>query len=232
MAFCKVSAVLFDLDGTLVHSAPDMAAAANWLRAQQGLPEVDVQHLSRYVSRGAAGVIGAAFPDVDDRRREALITAFLKRYGENVCRHSHVFAGVPQLLSTLKTHAWPWGVVTNKAAVYAEPLLDALGLREDCSALICGDTLAVRKPQPDGLLEACRRMKVAPEHCVYVGDDQRDIQAARAAGCPAVAAAYGYFALDDLPESWGADAMIQQADELLKVLGLVSGAELNSGTAA
>ncbi|MEM1089514.1 MAG: phosphoglycolate phosphatase [Pseudomonadota bacterium] len=216
----KIAAVLFDLDGTLVHSAPDMVAAANWLRAQGGLEPVDGPWLSQYVSKGGAGVVGAAFPDASPVEQAELLGRFLARYGENLSEKSGLFPGVADLLTMIESHDWPWGVVTNKASIYAEPLMDSLGLRVRCAALICGDTLPTRKPAPDGLLEACRRMGVAPESCVYVGDDQRDIQAARAAGCAAVAAAYGYFTPDDHPVTWGADAVIQEAHELPALLGL------------
>lgn len=220
MGFSQISAVLFDLDGTLVHSAPDMAAAANWLRAKRGLDPLDENYLAQFVSRGGAGVIGAAFPDASESDGEQLLDQFLTRYGNHVSVHSCLFPGVARLLQVLESQPWPWGIVTNKAAVYAEPLLTSLAIRCRASALICGDTLPRRKPEPDGLLAACGQLDVAPERCVYVGDDQRDIQAARAAGCPAVAAAYGYFTPDDQPDSWGADAIIHRADELLDVLAI------------
>ncbi len=216
----SLAAVLFDLDGTLIHSAPDMVAAANWLRAQEGLDPVDEPWLSQYVSRGGAGVVGAAFPEASQVEQAELLGRFLARYGENVSDKSCLFPGVADLLTAIEARGWPWGVVTNKASIYAEPLMDSLGLRVRCAALICGDTLPTRKPAPDGLLEACRRMGVGPGVCVYVGDDQRDIQAARAAGCGAIAAAYGYFTADDHPVTWGADAIIQSADELPPLLGL------------
>lgn len=216
----QIRAVLFDLDGTLVDSAPDMAAAANWLRAEQGLEALDEYFLSRYVSRGGAGVIGAAFPDHDEAQRAQLLAKFLARYGNNLSEKSRLFPGVSRLLDALEAKPWKWGIVTNKASIYAQPLLSALALSGRYSALICGDTLRRKKPAPDGLIEACRQLKVSPGQCVYVGDDQRDIVAARAAGCGAVAAAYGYFPEHDQPRSWGADVIIDRADQLLDVLGL------------
>ena len=219
MSAAALQAVLFDLDGTLIDSAPDLAGAANDMRAARGLPALPYALLRPMVGSGARGMVGQAF-DVgpDDERFNALRDEFLQRYEARMTRETKAFPEVLTLLDALDQRRLPWGIVTNKAARYSEPLVAALGLAQRAQVLICGDTTPHAKPHPAPLLEAARRMGMAPTACAYVGDDQRDVQAGEAAGMVTVAVAWGYLGLGDAIEAWGATHVIQSAGELLKRL--------------
>ena len=219
MSAAALQAVLFDLDGTLIDSAPDLAGAANDMRAARGLPALPYALLRPMVGSGARGMVGQAF-DVgpDDERFSALRDEFLQRYEARMTRETKAFPEVLTLLDALDQRRLPWGIVTNKAARYSEPLVAALGLAQRAQVLICGDTTPHAKPHPAPLLEAARRMGIAPAACAYVGDDQRDVQAGEAAGMVTVAVAWGYLGLGDAIEAWGATHVIQSAGELLKRL--------------
>ena len=214
-------AVLFDLDGTLIDSAPDLAGAANDMRVARGLPELPYARFRPMVGSGARGMVGRAF-DVgpDDERFNALRDEFLQRYEARMTRETKVFAQVLPMLDALDRHRLPWGIVTNKATRYSEPIVAALGLDRRAQVLVCGDTTPHAKPHPAPLLEAARRMGITPAACAYVGDDQRDVQAGEAAGMVTVAVAWGYLGLGDAIESWGATHVIQSAHELLKRLDM------------
>lgn len=215
----RVCAVLFDLDGTLVDSAPDLAGAANDLRAQHGLPPLPYESLRPMVGSGARGMIGVAFgraPGDDDF--DTLRDAFLDRYAERMLQHTAIFPTVARVLNSLDGAGLPWGIVTNKHTRFAEPLVQALDLRP--RTLVCGDTAAHPKPHPAPLLEAARRLALSPNTCIYVGDDLRDMQAGRAAGMPVLAAAWGYLGQGDGVEAWGADAVLDAPDDLLNWLQL------------
>ncbi len=214
-----VSAVLFDLDGTLVDSAPDLAGAANDLRARHGLPPLPYESLRPMVGAGARGMIGVAFGRAPgDDEFDSLRDAFLDRYAERMLQHTAIFPAVAGVLSALEAAGLPWGIVTNKHTRFAEPIVQALGLRP--RALVCGDTTTHPKPHPAPLLEAARRLALSAATCIYVGDDLRDIQAGRAAGMPALAAAWGYLGTGDAVEAWGADAVLNTPDDLLNWLQL------------
>ena len=219
MSAAALQAVLFDLDGTLIDSAPDLAGAANDMRAARGLPALPYALLRPMVGSGARGMVGQAF-DVgpDDERFSALRDEFLRRYEARMTRETKAFPEVLTLLDALDQRRLPWGIVTNKAARYSEPLVAALGLAQRAQVLVCGDTTAHVKPHPAPLLEAARRMGIAPASCAYVGDDQRDVQAGDAAGMVTIAVAWGYLGLGDAIEAWGATHVIQSAGELLKRL--------------
>ena len=219
MSAAALQAVLFDLDGTLIDSAPDLAGAANDMRAARGLPALPYALLRPMVGSGARGMVGQAF-DVgpDDERFSALRDEFLRRYEARMTRETKAFPEVLTLLDALDQRRLPWGIVTNKAARYSEPLVAALGLAQRAQVLVCGDTTAHVKPHPAPLLEAARRMGIAPASCAYVGDDQRDVQAGDAAGMVTIAEAWGYLGLGDAIEAWGATHVIQSAGELLKRL--------------
>lgn len=207
----RIEAVFFDLDGTLVDSAPDLAASANHLRAQAGLPPLPLEHLRPHVGSGARGMLGAGLgltPAHADYER--LRTAFLADYATRLLDSTQLFAQVPALLAGL---GQPWGIVTNKTLALAQPIQQAL--LPQARTLVGGDCTPHRKPHPAPLLEAARRLQVAPEACLYVGDDPRDMQAARSAGMPALAAGWGYLGADLPIESWGADAILDQPLHLL-----------------
>jgi len=213
--------VLFDLDGTLIDSAPDLAGAANDLRRSHGLPELPYERLRPMVGSGARGMVGAAFGVVPgDARFETLRDQFLARYEQRFLQETAVFPLIEPLLRALEAHGLPWGIVTNKAARFAQPVVAGLQLHERAAVLICGDTTPHAKPHPAPLLEAARRVGVAPARCVYVGDDLRDVQAGRAAGMPTVAAAWGYLGAGEAIEAWGADAILSEPDALLNWLEL------------
>jgi N-acetyl-D-muramate 6-phosphate phosphatase len=212
--------VLFDLDGTLIDSAPDLAGACNEMRIARGLAPMPYETLRRMVGSGARGMVKTAFGIAPgDDRYDVLRDEFLARYEERMTRETRVFADVVPVLAALERERLPWGIVTNKIARFAEPLVAALGLRTRAATLVCGDTTAHAKPHPAPLREAAARSGVAPEECVYVGDDLRDVEAGRAAAMPTIVAAWGYLGDGDHPAKWGADRVIERPDELLHVIG-------------
>lgn len=216
-----VAAVLFDLDGTLIDSAPDLAGAANALRGEHELAPLPYAILRPMVGAGARGMVGTAMgvqpgePDFD-----ALRDRFLALYEANLLVHTRVFETMGPVLRRLDDAGMPWGIVTNKATRFALPIIEGLGLHQRAATVICGDTVARAKPHPDPLLEAARRMRVQAGQCHYVGDDLRDIEAGRAAGMGTVAAAWGYLGQGDGIGQWRADVVLNAPNELLKWLEL------------
>lgn len=207
-------AVLFDLDGTLLDSAPDMLAAINAMRGERGEPGMSLAELRPHVSRGARAMLAAGFPQADDGERETWVPAFLRHYERELGLHGGPFEGVESMLAQLEAAGSVWGIVTNKPEYLAAQLLPLLGWQERCAVLIGGDTLPVRKPDPLPLIVAAARIGVAVADCVYVGDDQRDILAARAAGMPSVVALWGYRLSGDDPVAWQGDVLIDEPGEL------------------
>ncbi len=214
-------AVLFDLDGTLIDSAPDLAGAGNEMRAARGLPELPFARFRPMVGAGARGMLGVAL-DVtpDDAEFDALRVEFLARYEARMTRETRVFDDVAPLLARLDALATPWGIVTNKVERFTHPVVKALGLDARARAVVGGDTTPHAKPHPAPLLEAARRMGVSAGGCVYVGDDLRDVQAGRAAGMRTVAVAWGYLGEGEPITAWGADHVIEEPAQLLKCLGM------------
>jgi len=216
-----VRAVLFDLDGTLVDSAPDLAGAANELRQAHGLPALAFEALRPMVGTGARGMLDAAFGiGPSDERFDALRTDFLRRYEARILRETRVFVRMEPVLQALEQRGLPWGIVTNKIARFSVPLVEGLNLTTRCAVLISGDSTAHAKPHPAPLLEAARRLDVLPQHCIYVGDDRRDVEAGRSARMPALAAAWGYLGRGESVHDWNADAVLQHPEELLNWLGM------------
>jgi len=213
--------VLFDLDGTLIDSAPDLAGAGDEMRLARGLPALGVEHFRPMVGSGARGMVGRAFGvGPDDASFAELRDEFLHRYEQRMTRETHVFAHMLPVLDALDAAKRPWGIVTNKASRFAEPVVRALDLSARMAALVCGDTTPHSKPHPEPLLEAARRVGMPPGQCSYVGDDLRDVLAGRAAGMTTVIAAWGYLGAGDPIEAWGADHVVRGADDLLKLLAL------------
>jgi len=207
-------AVLFDLDGTLLDSAPDMLATANVMRDARGLPPLALDQLRPVVSKGSRAMLGVAFPALPGAQRDALVPEFLQCYEALIGRHSRLFDGVDAMLDALEGAGSRWGIVTNKPEYLARLILPQLGWQARCAVLIGGDTLPERKPHPLPLRVAAERMGVPVADCVYVGDDERDILAARAAPMPSVAALWGYRLEGDDPLSWQADRMVEQPQAL------------------
>lgn len=210
-------AILFDLDGTLADTAPDLAAAVNQLRIKRNLQPAPYEHLRVVASAGARGLIGTAFgiaPGHDDY--ETLRTEFLENYIASIAVKTHLFEGIAGLLEGLIQRKLQWGIVTNKAARLTDILVPKIGLQH-AGCVISGDTTAHSKPHPAPLIEAARRLGVQTQHCWYVGDDIRDIQAGHAAGMITVAAAWGYCG-DSLPVSWGADTIAATPHALLQMI--------------
>jgi len=214
-----ISAVLFDLDGTLIDSAPDLAAAANDLLIAHGRESLPFVQLRPHSGSGARGMLGAAFglkpgePDYESMR-----DAFYELYEVRMLQSTEMFPQVQVMLSALESAGLPWGIVTNKAMRFAGPSVHALGLATRSKALVAGDTTPHTKPHPAPLLEAARRMGHAPHACVYVGDDPRDMQAGRAAGMQTLAAAWGYLGPDLGVHEWSADCVLNHPSQLLQWL--------------
>jgi len=206
---------LFDLDGTLLDSAPDMVATVNRMLASRGRAPLPLAEVRPHVSKGARAMSGAAFPELSIAERDALVPEFLRLYAEELGRHGTLFDGVDALLTALEAAGSRWGIVTNKPEYLARALMPLLGWETRCAVLIGGDTLAQRKPHPLPLQEAARRLGASIDDCVYVGDDERDIQSARAAGMPSIAALWGYRLGHDDPISWQAEVMLEQPADLL-----------------
>jgi len=217
--FHDVKAVLFDLDGTLIDSAPDLGAAADKLRTDRGLPPLPLESYRPMAGAGARGMLGVAFgmtPDHPDF--QLLREEFFRNYESCMTRNTRVFDGVEELIGALVERGLPWGVVTNKAMRFTGPLTQRMPLFATASAVIGGDTAAHPKPHPEPLLEAARRIGVPPQCCIYIGDDERDVVAGRAAGMATVAAGYGYLGSTGEVGSWGADALIKSPLDVLSLL--------------
>lgn len=220
-SLAHVRAVLFDLDGTLIDSAPDLAGAANEMRIERGLDPLPYEALRPMVGSGARGMLGRALDIAPGHADFELLRAdFLDRYERRMLRLTAVFEAMQPVLHALSTAAMPWAIVTNKAERFALPMTRALGLFEQAGAVIGGDTTPHAKPHPGPLLEAARRLCIAPDLCVYIGDDERDVQAGRAAGMATVAAGWGYLGQGADVEAWGADIVINEPAQLLKELVL------------
>lgn len=214
-----IRAVLFDLDGTLIDSAPDLAGAGNDMRIARGLAPHPLEHFRPMVGSGARGMVGRAFdvgPEHDSFA--ALRDEFLQRYEARMTQETRLFPQMQPVLDALRAHAVPWGIVTNKATRFSDPLVRALGLLPPAATLVCGDTTPHAKPHPEPLLEAARRIGVPSADCIYVGDDLRDVQAGRAAGMTTVAVAWGYLGAGEPIEAWGADHLARTPNDLLKLL--------------
>lgn len=212
------AAVLFDLDGTLVDTAPDMAGALNDLRRRRALDALPYATLRPLVSHGSRALVERGLAPADEAQMMASIEEFLDTYGRRVARESTLFEGMDALLIALEASAVPWGVVTNKPGALSAALMDQLALAQRCGVLIGGDTLRQRKPHPMPLLHAADALGVAANRCLYVGDAARDINAGRAAGMTTVAAAYGYILHDDRVDGWGADYIVHGVDELRQLI--------------
>ncbi len=206
--------LLFDLDGTLVDTAPDLHAAAAALAARRGVPAVPYGEFRPLVSRGGTAMLQRTFPAAGSDELAALLPEFLDAYAAAIAERSALFPGISELLAALDASAVRWGVVTNKPESLSQSLLAALQLETRCAVLIGGDTLDVRKPDPAPLREACRRLGEPIATTVYVGDDPRDILAARAAGMRSVAAAWGYAESGADLSAWGADRIVASVVEL------------------
>lgn len=212
--------ILFDLDGTLVDSAPDMIAALWMLQDEESAPRLPWDTARSWVSHGTGGVLAAAFADVPQQRRDALQERLIALYAERMTQQLKLFPGMAAVLDAIDGAGRRWGVVTNKAARFSQPILAALGLAERCATLVSGDTTPWRKPHPGPLCHALDAMGASAASTMYVGDDVRDIAAGRAAGLTTVAALYGYIAPGQEPGSWGADYCISQPVALLDTAGL------------
>ena len=208
-------AVLFDLDGTFADTAPDLAAAVNRLRAEQGLEPISVERLRPFASAGARGMIAASFGlKPGHAEYEALRNTFLEFYEERTCVETKLFPGMADLLDELEGRRIAWGIVTNKALRFTERILFALGVKPAC--VVGGDSTPYLKPNPASLLLAAERLKLRSQECLYAGDDLRDMQAARAAGMRAIAVSWGYHHPDSgHPGTWQADATIASPLDLL-----------------
>lgn len=217
--FGEVRAVLFDLDGTLIDSAPDLGAAADKMRTDRGLPSLSSERYRPMAGAGARGMLGEAFgltPEHPDY--EALREEFFVNYENRMTHLTTIFDGIGQLIEQLLRRQLLWGVVTNKSARFTEPLTLAMPLFASARAIVSGDSTPHAKPHPAPLLEAASRLRVDPDFCIYVGDDERDIVAGRAAGMRTVAATYGYLGEKANPLQWGAHEVINSPLELLQLL--------------
>ena len=219
--FKNIDAVLFDLDGTLIDSAPDLGAAADKMRVDRGLPSLPTAAYRPMAGAGARGMLGIAFGITpDDPEYEALKEEFFRNYEACMTERTFAFDGVAELIAGIGGGGLKWGVVTNKSERFTLPLTRAMPLFNTAGTIISGDTTPHAKPHPAPLLEAARQLGLAPERCIYVGDDERDIVAGRAAGMPTVVAAYGYLGATKDTEGWNAHATIISPGELLNFLPL------------
>jgi phosphoglycolate phosphatase len=216
--FEDVKAVLFDLDGTLIDSAPDLGAAADRMRVARGLPSLPLEKYRPMAGAGARGMLGVAFgitpehPNFAELREE-----FFRNYESGMTQNTYVFDGVAEMIASLVDQGVAWGVVTNKSMRFTGPLTQKMPLFASARAVIGGDSTPYAKPHPGPLLEAARQVGVKPADCIYVGDDLRDMQAGRAAGMGTVAATYGYLGTTEVKE-WGADTQIATPRGLLPLL--------------
>ncbi len=219
--FENIAGVLFDLDGTLIDSAPDLGAAADKMRTDRGLPSFPLENYRFMAGAGARGMLNVAFnmtpnhADFDDMKEE-----FFRNYEASFTQRTFAFDGVSQMIDKINLAGMKWGVVTNKSERFTRPLTQAMSLFKTAGTIVSGDTTPHAKPHPAPVLEAARQLGLVPQQCVYVGDDERDIVAGRAAGMATIAAAYGYLGSSSNTGKWNADAVIKNPAELLQFLQL------------
>ncbi len=219
--FGNIKGVLFDLDGTLIDSAPDLGAAADKMRVDRGLAPLLLAQYRPMAGAGARGMISIAFGlGPEDEHYVTLREEFFSNYESRMTELTYAFEGVDELVVELERLGLPWGVVTNKAKRFTLPLTRSMRLFDKAGTIVAGDTTPHSKPHPAPLLEAARQLGLAPERCLYVGDDERDIVAGRAAGMATVAAAYGYLGSAGRTHEWNADATINSPKELLQLLAM------------
>jgi phosphoglycolate phosphatase len=217
--FEGIEAVLFDLDGTLIDSAPDLGAAADKMRTDRGMSSFPLLHYRPMAGAGARGMIGLALGLTPEHPEFAVLKEeFFVNYEACLTERTYAFDGVAEMIDRLDQAGYKWGVVTNKAERFALPLTRCMPLFATAATVVCGDTTPHAKPHPAPLLEAARQLQIEPGRCLYVGDDERDIVAGRAAGMPTVAAAYGYLGASGETDAWNAHATIRSAHELLNYL--------------
>jgi len=219
MSALPLRAVLFDLDGTLVDSAPDLISAVQALCNELGAPPPDAQAVRRVVSAGGRAMLRQGLPGADEVMIDQWLPRFLDIYSVNMAEHTRLYDGMDEVLGGFEARGIAWGIVTNKPGWLARPLLDLLALNARCSALVTGDCLPVRKPDPAPVLYACELARVDAASTAFVGDDLRDVQAGRAAGTLTIAAAWGYLNGGD-PNAWGADRVVDLPIGLPSALGL------------
>ncbi len=211
-----IRAVFFDLDGTLVDTAPDLARVLNAVRHEEGCDALPFTDIRPVVSHGTTALLRTGFgSDLAGARLERLRGRFMALYRADIARDSVLFPGMAAILAQIEDRGLLWGVVTNKPAFLTDPLMHALGLAERAACVVSGDTTARPKPHPDGLFEACRRCAVEPSASLYVGDAERDIRAGHAAGMKTLVASFGYLDVNDRPDTWGADAIIDEPNDIL-----------------
>jgi phosphoglycolate phosphatase len=217
--FKNIEAVLFDLDGTLIDSAPDLGAAADKMRVQRGLPSLPLEHYRPMAGAGARGMLGIAFGITPEHAEfEVMKEEFFVNYENCMTERTHIFEGVHDMIGALVSQGMPWGVVTNKSSRFTDPLTAAMPLFATAGAIVSGNTTPHAKPHPEPLYEAARRLSVDPLRCVYVGDDERDIVAGLAAGMGTVAATYGYLGQQTDVSRWNAHVHIDSPIKLLNFL--------------
>jgi phosphoglycolate phosphatase len=220
-----IRTVLFDLDGTLLDTAPDLAFALNTVLAEQNREPMPFETIRPHVSHGSLALMRAGFADLDENSNEfgQIRQRLLAVYQENIANNTRLFPGMSAVLDTLEQRQLHWGVVTNKPGWLTEPLLAALNLLHRSTCVVSGDTLNERKPHPAPMLHACSLAGCKAHECLYVGDARRDIEAGQNAGMPTLIALFGYIGPDDDPASWGADAMVENPDEILRWLDARNG---------
>ncbi|MBC9250046.1 phosphoglycolate phosphatase [Pseudomonas alcaligenes] len=215
----RLRAVLFDMDGTLLDTAPDFIAVCQAMLADRGMPAVLDKQIRDQISGGARAMVAATFAmDSEAEGFEALRLEFLERYQQHCAVLSRPFEGMAELLADIEQAKLIWGVATNKPERFAAPIMQQLGLAERSAVLVCPDHVSRSKPDPEMLLLACQQIGVEPGEVLFVGDDARDIEAGRAAGCKTAAVTYGYIHPDDNPRHWGADVVVNHPLELRGVL--------------
>ncbi len=212
----KINTILFDLDGTLVDTAPDMGGALNAVRIERGLEAMPLDNIRPHVSMGGPALITLGFNiDTDHPDHEPLRQRFLHHYSQQLASNSCLFGGMEELLQTLESRQLKWGIITNKPGWLTDPLLQELSLYHRSGCVVSGDTVAKAKPHPMPLLHACKIIQSEPEECLYVGDHERDIIAGNAAKMTTLAALWGYITEADNPDNWGADGQVSHSEQIL-----------------
>ena len=218
MPVSRIAGLLFDLDGTLLDSAPDLVGSLNWVRAGEGLPPLEVAAMSRFASRGAAGLLKAGMPVADAEQFDAWKQKFLTHYTDNSYVHSNLYPDIPELLEYLSSVGIPWGIVTNKVQALTLPILQSAGLLHQAACVVCGDTLSRSKPDPAPVLHACQIIRIEPSSALFAGDDVRDLQAGYSAGTMTAAVYYGYGSHELNDDKYSASFRVSAPGEFIQLV--------------